>query len=72
MADPGPDTAEDASTPRWVKVSGTIVIILVLLVVAMLLAGHGPGRHMPGGHLAPSSATEGTGGDRPPPGGGQG
>jgi len=72
MADPTPDTAEDAGTPRWVKVSGTIVIVLVLLVVAMLLSGHGPGRHMPGGHLPPSSATEGTAGDHAPPGGGQG
>jgi hypothetical protein len=32
-------------TPRWVKVSGIIVIVLVLLVVIMLLTGHGPGRH---------------------------
>ena len=38
------------STPRWVKVSGIVVIILVLLVVAiMFISGgeHGPGRHMP-------------------------
>ncbi|HWJ76045.1 MAG TPA: hypothetical protein VNX29_23000 [Kaistia sp.] len=67
MADPTPDTAENAGTPRWVKVSGTIVIVLVLLVVAMLLSGHGPGRHMPGGHLPPPSATEGTVGDHAPP-----
>lgn len=38
------------STPRWVKVSGIIVIILVLLFVIMGLFGggkHGPMRHMP-------------------------
>ena len=32
-------------TPRWVKVLGIIAIVLVLLFVIMLLAGHGPGRH---------------------------
>ena len=32
-------------TPRWVKVSGIIVVVLVMLVVIMLLSGHGPGRH---------------------------
>lgn len=37
-------------TPRWVKVSGLVVIILVLLATAiMFISGgeHGPGRHMP-------------------------
>ncbi|ESZ20122.1 MULTISPECIES: hypothetical protein [unclassified Mesorhizobium] len=37
--------------PRWVKVSGIVAIILVLLVVAVVFTGiggpHGPGRHMP-------------------------
>jgi len=36
-------------TPRWVKVSGTIVIILILLfVVFQLVIGgeHGPNRHI--------------------------
>ena len=36
-------------TPRWVKVSGIIVIVLVLLAVIMLLSGHGPGRHTSSG-----------------------
>lgn len=39
-----------SSTPRWVKVSGVIAIVLVLLVVGLALFGggkHGPGRHMP-------------------------
>jgi hypothetical protein len=48
-------------TPRWVKVSGIIVIVLVLLVVVLLVTGvggeHGPGRHMPSGDA---------GGDTPP------
>jgi hypothetical protein len=33
-------------TPRWVKVSG---IIVVVLVVIMLLTGHGIGRHKSSG-----------------------
>ena len=47
--------------PRWVKVSGIVVAVLIVLVIAvMLLAGgnHGPGRHL---SLAPTnnlSATE--------------
>jgi hypothetical protein len=32
-----------------VKVFGVIGIVLVLLLVIMLLTGHGPGRHMHGG-----------------------
>ena len=38
-------------TPRWVKVFGIIVIVLVLLVVARVFIGgeHGPGRHTPSG-----------------------
>ena len=36
-------------TPRWVKVSGIILIVLVVLVAIMLLVGHGPGRHTPSG-----------------------
>lgn len=40
-------------TPRWVKVTGIIVIVLVLLVGIILVTGvggeHGPGRHIPSG-----------------------
>ena len=48
--DRGSTTSTPPSTPRWVKVSGIIVIVLVLLVGIMLLVGggeHGPGRHAP-------------------------
>jgi hypothetical protein len=49
-------------TPRWVKVFGIIAIVVVLLVVFMLLTGHGPGRHMPsgeaGGQVAAFSVME--------------
>jgi hypothetical protein len=66
MADrpPDPDTGDDTgvrpaadrppSTPRWVKVSGIIVIGLVLLVVVVLLVATALGLHTPsvgpGGH----------------------
>ena len=32
--------------PRWVKVFLLIGLALVVLIVVMLLTGHGPGRHM--------------------------
>jgi predicted secreted protein len=42
---PGPGSA--VRTPRWVKVFGTIVIVLILLVgIMMLFGGHGPGAHL--------------------------
>lgn len=39
-------------TPRWVKMSGIIGSIVVLLVLIMLFTGHGPGRHIPSGNTA--------------------
>lgn len=37
----------DARTPRWVKVGGTIVAVVLVLFVVLLLfgGGHGPSRH---------------------------
>lgn len=47
------DSASPPGVPRWVKVSGIIVIALVLLFVGLRVTGlggnHGPGRHGPGG-----------------------
>jgi hypothetical protein len=44
----GSDVTQTYSTPRWVKVSGLIALLLVLLVGFLLLTGgHGPGRHAP-------------------------
>jgi hypothetical protein len=37
-------------TPRWVKVTGIITFVLILLVVIIMFVGggeHGPGRHTP-------------------------
>jgi hypothetical protein len=56
MDDPAPDsepgTESATGTPRWVKVFGLLaVLILVLLVViALLVGGHGPGRHTQSRH----------------------
>ena len=51
--------------PRWVKVFGIIVIVVVLLVVAKIFIGgdeHGPDRHAPsgdaGGHAPAYSVME--------------
>lgn len=50
-------------TPRWVKISGIIVIGLVLLVIISIFSGvggsHGPGRHMSRSD-APSRAADGS------------
>lgn len=78
MADPSPyaDGADDAGvgpgfesppgTPRWVKVSAIIALVVVGLLVVMILAGgsqHGPGRHAPsGGHQQPAGYLPSAGG----------
>jgi hypothetical protein len=45
--DPGHDQA-GTGVPRWVKGFGLGGIVLLLLIVIMLLSGHGPGDHMHG------------------------
>lgn len=46
-----PTADRPPSTPRWVKVSGIIAIVLILLFVILKLTsvggGHGPSRHIP-------------------------
>jgi hypothetical protein len=37
-----------AGVPRWVKVSGIVGVAVAVLIVVLLLAGHGPARHTPG------------------------
>jgi hypothetical protein len=62
-SDPGPASGS-TGTPRWVKVFGLVAVILVLLVAVMVVAGHGPGDHMPSadaGRETPPS----DGGDHP-------
>ena len=43
----GPDRQSTTGTPRWLRVSAIIALVLVVLVVVMLVVvgGHGPGRH---------------------------
>lgn len=46
--DTRPDSIANNDTvgmPRWVKVSGVIAIILVLVFIVMLFTGHGPNNH---------------------------
>ncbi len=70
MAEPPPYPG----TPRWVKVFGIIVVVVVLLVFAGMFIGgrHGPSRHTPsgdaGGQVPPSNVME----DPTPPEGGRG
>ena len=67
MAEFLPDNDDDAGTPRWVKVFGTIGSVVILLVAIVLFSGHGPGRHVPGNGTPPTSATEDTTRDHAPP-----
>jgi hypothetical protein len=57
-------------TPRWVKVFG--IIALVLLVVIMLLTGHGPGRHTLSGDAGDQVAASSVMEDHAPPEGSRG
>jgi hypothetical protein len=61
----GPDRASSPAypgTPRWVKLSGLLALVLILLVVIMMATGilvagdHGPGRHIPPGGTRDSAA----------------
>lgn len=46
----GPDRDSTTGTPRWVKVSAILALVLVLLLVVVLLFGGGPGGHGPARH----------------------
>lgn len=52
----GPAAEGPPSTPRWVKVSGAIALVVVVLVGLMLLVGGGPGGHGPGRHTGSGDA----------------
>jgi hypothetical protein len=61
-ADLAADHASPPGMPRWVKVAGIILAVLVLLLVIVLLVsgGHGPRRHLSdgtAGHAPRSSVT---------------
>jgi hypothetical protein len=65
--DAGLDRTSTTGIPRWGKMSGIILAVVILLIIAVMLlsgrAGHRPDRHTP-----PSSVTE----DHTPPRGGHG
>ena len=52
----GPDRPGPPSAPRWVKVFGTLLLLVILafglLMVIRGPGGHGPGRHFRGGDMA--------------------
>jgi hypothetical protein len=54
------DTAR-AGTPRWVKGFVIAGAVLLVLIVVMLLSGHGPGRHMHHGMSGQVPAAGGAG-----------
>ncbi|MBA8910260.1 hypothetical protein HNQ95_006073 [Aminobacter ciceronei] len=64
-----PSTDDDTVTPLWVKVSGIVGGILVLLVVIMMLLGgnHGPLRHLSGNGTEPASIKDDTPRNQAPP-----
>jgi hypothetical protein len=63
MANPpsDPDTGDGTGRPRWVKVFGIIVLIVILLLVILKFTtgvGMDGGEHGPVGQAPPSSVTE--------------
>jgi hypothetical protein len=72
MADPPPypdagagsDRASVAGTPRWVKVSGSIAIVVVLVFVIVHLMGGGFGRHTHGRQTPRAPTPPSTGAER--------
>jgi hypothetical protein len=54
MASP---SAPNAELPHWVKISGIIGAIFVVLVIVMLLFGHNPGRHLRGATVPADNAS---------------
>lgn len=46
---PPPDTGRPPGVPRWVKILGLAVLLLLLVVLVAMVLGvggeHGPGRH---------------------------
>jgi len=58
---PDDDPVHPAAAPRWVKVFGVVAGILVLLFVALHLAGLRPGGHgLHSGHVGPAGTVAGS------------
>jgi hypothetical protein len=50
---------EDLGIPRWVKVFAVLGLVVLVLIVVMLLTGHGPAQHMHHGLRLPTAAVLG-------------
>lgn len=57
------DQSPYPGTPRWVKISGILLGVLIMLAAMLMVSGIG-GPHGPGRHLSP----EDTGNQTPPAG----
>ncbi|MET8682455.1 hypothetical protein ABZW18_34120 [Streptomyces sp. NPDC004647] len=66
-----PDRGSTPGTPRWVKVFGTIALVVIVLFVILLLT-KGPGEHGPARHFGGQAPTTSVTADLTPPGGGLG
>jgi hypothetical protein len=55
---PMADQPANPGTPRWVKISGVVALVLILLVTIVILTGiggaHGPARHLPSANNPPT------------------
>lgn len=54
--------SQPPATPRWVKITGVVIAVFVLAVLAKVLfgggvGGHGPGRHGGLGSLTPPASS---------------
>ena len=69
MDDPA-EAAGPPRTPRWVKISGIVAVVLAALVAVVFATGgpgeHGPGRHSGGDDRSPPATVPE--GHEPPPG----
>lgn len=53
-----PDGEAPPVAPRWVKVFGIVLLVLLLVIVVGLVTGHaGPGEHGPARHFGSGSNT---------------
>ena len=55
MANPPPEVRQSAGVPRWAKVQGVFVVLLIVVVIAMSSGLVGLGGH-PGAGPAPPAA----------------
>ncbi|MEK3992820.1 hypothetical protein [Robertmurraya sp. FSL R5-0851] len=58
MSKPTNSGNQPPSTPRWVKISGIIIVALIVLFIILKLTGIG-GNHGPGRHFSTAQAVRG-------------